>query len=83
MAERLLDQPIPLIVPGDPPIHALYMHWKLSWKERLMVFFTGKLWHSTWGTKPVPTSIGAGSRFAPFKTIAAVEAMKAASDRKH
>jgi len=83
MAARTPNAPIPLLVPGDPPIHAIYTQWQLSWGERLMVLFTGKLWHSTWGTKPVPTSIGAGKRFAPFKTIAAVEAMKAASDRKH
>lgn len=71
-----------VVIPDDPPIHAIYSQWKLSWKERLMVLFTGRIWHSVWGVRPSPTSIGVGARFAPFKTIAALEAMKLASERK-
>jgi len=74
---------IRVVIPGEPPIPAIYSQWKLSWRERLMVLFTGKVWHSVWGTRPAPTSIGAGKQYAPFKVIDAVIAMKAASDRKH
>jgi hypothetical protein len=72
-----------VVIPGDPPIPAIYSQWRLSWPERLMVLLTGKMWYSVWGTRPAPASIGAGRRFAPFKVIQAVEAMKAASERKH
>jgi len=78
---RSLDV-VRVVVPADPPIHAIYSQWKLSWRERLVVLFTGRVWHSVWGTRPAPTSLGAGRRFAPFKTIAALEAMKLASERK-
>ncbi len=52
---------------GSLPVHQNEHHiiscWKLSFKERIRMLFTGKVWLWVWGKKQQPISLGCENPF--------------------